>query len=438
MPPKPTVKEAYLARRLAVVDPSQPCYVQPFAPMPVAVYHHVAFVPVSINGVVTLGKLDTGADTSLITPEIAGAANISPIKSRMRMLGVSGSFAASAGRIDRLQIGSIGFSGPKLAHIYSFGGSHGKDVGVLIGLDWLDGLDYELDLGHKKLRPFRTSNCVEIPVPWRNTYTGLALTRGMPTGERKSHYDWPGMFGVVEHVSVPVAFPDAILDAMLDSGAPSSMMSHESAMDAGVRSGQLEADPVEEVRGLSGDHRKFYVHRFPDIGIGEEEIHDFPILVARHFDRRDATMILGMDFIEQHHLWLSFTTDALYIDSGEPRKLQPPLDHAHSIGGTQQPAYPSDGNQKGGIVDAQCFVEADGSLTACIILKDGGDPALGRATTEWLTKGAGPLMQPAYRDGKPVREQHRWRIDFKAPGAPADTPLARAVRRLTQDAKAAE
>ena len=436
MPPKPTVKEAYLARRLMEVDPRQPCFVEPFAPMPVYIHRHIAFVPVDINGVITLGKLDTGADTSLITPEIAAAAHIEPLKSSMRMRGVSGSFAADAGRIDHLQLGSIGFDGPKLAHIFPFGGSHGKDVGVLVGLDWLDGLDYELDLAHDKMRPYRTTNCIEVPVPWRDTYTGLALTRGMPTGERKSHDDFGALMGIPEHVSIPVAFPGAVVDAMLDSGAPISMMSHDSALDAGVTSSQLDADPIEEVRGLSGEHRKFSVHRFADIGIGEEEMHDLPILVARHFDRRDTTMILGMDFLERHHLWLSFSTDALYIDSGEPRKLVLPLDRAHTIGGTQQPHYPSDGTQKGGTVDAHCMVEADGSLSGCVIDADGGDPALGRVTLAWLTNGAGPLMQPAFRDGKPVRERHAWHITFQPnTGSAGETPLLRAVRRLTDEAK---
>jgi hypothetical protein len=30
-------------------------------------------------------------------------------------------------------------------------------------------------------------------------------------------------------------------------------------------------------------------------------------------------MILGMDWIATHRLWLSYTTDSLYIDSGEKK-----------------------------------------------------------------------------------------------------------------------
>ena len=53
-------------------------------------------------------------------------------------------------------------------------------------------------------------------------------------------------------------------------------------------------------------------------------LHDVPIDVTRHFDRRDTwPMLLGMDYIEHHHLWLSYSTNALYIDSGEKKPAAP-------------------------------------------------------------------------------------------------------------------
>ncbi len=408
--PPPSVKDDFLARRLLWVDPKKPCYVDPFPPMDIRVVKHAVFLPVTINGINTIGRLDTGTDVSLITPEIAAAAKLAPIGRPLRVIGVSGSFATQSVLIDHIDIGSISFKSKRLGHVFAFGGSHGKDVGALVGLDWLDHLDYDIDFKHEKLRPYRTSNCIEVPLPWHDTYTGLALTRGYP-GE-KNPSNSLAFFGFSQHISVPVAFDGGVIDAWLDTGAYSSLMSHDAALDAGATRGQLNADPIDEISGLNGDKRKFIRHRFAHVALGEEEFDDFPVLVSPAFDRRDSPMMLGMDFLNQHHLWLSLTTNALYIDSGEPKKPVPPLDHAHSIGGTTQPGFPDAAKGQTGTVNATCMVEADGSLDECKIRGPAAQKIFADAVLSWLTGNAGPLMQPAYLNGHPIRQAHDWSINF--------------------------
>jgi len=39
----------------------------------------------------------------------------------------------------------------------------------------------------------------------------------------------------------------------------------------------------------------------------------------------------------------------------------------------------------------------------------------------WLTGAAHPIMQPAYQNGKPVRQIHTWSIDFVPRAAPTPT-----------------
>ena len=117
-------------------------------------------------------------------------------------------------------------------------------------------------------------------------------------------------------------------------------------------------------------------------------------------------MILGMDYLGSHHLWLSLTTNALYIDSGESRRLIPPIIEARQVGGPLQPVYPRDARLALALVHATCFVETDARLTDCRVSDDGGDAALARATMTWLTGAAAPVMQPGHQDGVAVRESY--------------------------------
>ena len=411
--PTPTTRQAYLAARSAVVDMRQPCLINPFPLMPIKVVHGRVFIGLSVNGVQTIGVLDTGAVESFITPELAAAAKLQLLDKVEHYRGVSGSFASHPAVIQRLEVGSIIYDGPKAVRVFPFAGSRGVEVGAQVGMDWLDGFDYDMDFQHAVLRPYQTSNCLAIDPPWPNTYTGLALRRGPLDQDEHNANDYAAFWANLGQVSIPVAFPDATVDALFDTGTNGSMLSHESARSAGVSNDELNADRIKKLTGLNGKQTEVRMHRFPDIAIGEDEIRDTTMAVALSFDRRDPSMILGMDYIGAHHLWLSLTTNALYIDSGERRKLTPPLDGAHAVGGTQMPGFPPDAKAKNGKVVAECWVETDGNLTGCHIDEDAEDRAFGKAVMFWLTSAAHPVMQPAYASGKPFRQRHQWTIHFE-------------------------
>jgi predicted aspartyl protease len=411
----PTEKQAYLANRLPFIDTTQPCLVDAFPPMPVTVAYGRAFVPAWVNGIETVGVLDTGASDSLITPELAAAARAEPIKGTHRLRGVTGSFTSKSVSVRKIAVGSIAFIGARELLVLPFGGSDGAKIGVQVGMDLLDHFDYDMDFPHQTLQPFRTSNCLAIDPIWPDTTTGLALTSTVENLRINSLHQ----FSFSREVTIPVSFPGGIIEAFFDTGSSKSLLSHAAARRAGVTNAQLDADPVHSITGINGAKRDVYMHTFPDIAIGEDELHNTTIAVTQHFDRRDDDMILGMDYIATHHLWLSLTTNALYIDSGERRALTPPLDRAHIIGGLTQPGFPAEAKAKSGKVEARCWVEADGKLSGCHITHDDPDPAFGKAMMAWLTTAAGPVLQPAYLNGKPIRQEHDWVINFEpAPPPP--------------------
>jgi hypothetical protein len=325
--------------------------------------------------------------------------------------------------VPKIAVGSVQIQHPGNIGVYGFPGSRGAEFGINVGADLLNGLDYDIDFVHEKIRPYATSNCLTIDPPWRTTSTGLALTRGWTNslgstiGNVDHYHDLSFL-----HVTVPVVFPGGVVDAMFDTGSSHSLMSFAAARAIGLSRSDIRDAPVHEIVGMGGKTETAAVRNFADLVIGEDELHNFPIGLMLHFDRRDPPMVLGMDYMQTHHFWLSYTTNALYIDSGEMRKLTPPLDHAHWIAGANQPAYPETKSQAGGKVDAECWVEADGSLTGCRVTSTIGEKAFADAVLSWLNGAAHPVMQPAYRDGKPLRQLHTWSITFPRLEVPKPAP----------------
>lgn len=77
--------------------------------------------------------------------------------------------------------------------------------------------------------------------------------------------------------------------------------------------------------------------------------------------------------------------------------------------------YPREAFMQGvdGQVVLDCFVEVDGRLTCSVVSETPPDRGFGAAA---LAIAAAHVMQPAMRDGLPVRARYRMRVPFSASG----------------------
>ena len=395
--------------RQAVTDASQPCFVDPFDTFPIKVIHNRILVPVAVNGIHTIGILDTGASFTLITPELAAAAGVQAQAGGDRLQGVAGSFTPQTGVAQNIRFGSVGWMTPRRVHIFPFGGNHAAVVGVQIGIDWLEGLDYDLDVQHEKVTPYRVANCATIDPPWRDDYTGVIVKRDFELHANSNFFD--AIYN--RQISVPVVFANGhAVEATFDTGSTDSLLSHDAALDAGLTGGEIRADPIVTSEAIDGRPKEIHQHTFEKLSLGDEDLHGFRVFVEPHFDRRSSPMLLGMDYIGRHRFWISFSTGALYIDSGKLRSPAPPFDKPRQIAGARMPEYPADGNGLKASVHAVCMVEADGSLTGCSATALAGPDTYRRSVLNWLGSVYGPIMQPAYVNKSPVRQSHSWDISF--------------------------
>jgi predicted aspartyl protease len=308
---------SYLARRNAV-DPTKPCLISKFATVPVKVIYGTAYVPVKVNGVTTVGILDTGSEDTVLSTAIVAAAKltIDPKQRPRRYYGVAGSFSISVVQANTMQIGELELRPPFPSYVFDFIGSSTDKIGTIIGMNSIDHLDWDLDFVHEKMTSFRTMNCQDIDPLWDTKSTGLPLTRGT-----NPHFsDIANLLAISANFTIPVAFDGGIVEAMFDTGARQSFMTREGAHKAGITNAELDADPIAEIRAINGKKRKVRLHRVAEMVVGEDIVHDFPLNVAEYLNRdNDFDMILGMDWIAKHRIWLSFTTDSVYVDSGEKK-----------------------------------------------------------------------------------------------------------------------
>ena len=328
-PPEPPVPDRGYLNIRNHIDHTKPCLVAKFAVVPVKLAQDAVYVPLKLNDVFTVGFLDTGSDTTMLTPTMAFMAKV-PIDLKQpshRGYGVAGGFNVQLAWVQKVQVGGILYGTPRQVGVVNFFGSDSDKVGMLVGGNMLDGFDWDIDFPHEKMTAFRTQNCHDIDPLWDTKSTALPITRGLDGG----FTPMANLFGLPMNITIPVQFDNGALNAVFDTGARVSYLSRAGARKAGIRRAELERDPIVEMKAINGAAKQVRRHIVPELVVGEDLVRNFTVYVAEDFSSNDEPdMILGMNWIATHHVWLSYTTDSLYIDSGEKKpffwKPAPKLD----------------------------------------------------------------------------------------------------------------
>ncbi len=288
------------------LDTHKNCKIYRLGTIPVSLIGTRPVVPILINALHAAAVMDTGGIASFISPSQADAAKARTSYGGMIFIeGIGGHPTLVPWRwVTTFQVGDV-----KWGHGVRLAVAGGKtdlkdDVVALVGMDLLDGMDYDLDFPHHLITVYQTENCLHPEPPWSTTSSAVGLTR-------------------VEHdhkVTMPVAFDGGIVEAEVDTGASISFLTRTGAHKAGVSDAELDRDPIATLPGIDGN-RRVREHLFAQIAVGEDLLHNFKIDID---DSRSTNlgvdMIIGMDYMATHHLWLSLSTNAVFIDSGEPKK----------------------------------------------------------------------------------------------------------------------
>jgi Aspartyl protease len=253
---------------------------------------------VLVNGTPVPGILDTGAQTSAVTDGLV---------SRLGLLGdprhgtlMSGIGSEGTARGDALvsQFELAGYD-PGTGHYpvisVPLDTGKGAPLGALIGADLLSHFDIDFDIAHNRAVLYDPDRC-QGPLP-----------------------DWPGPavalpFEVIGsgRLLLKVKVDGHDLDALLDSGATASVIDLPAAERLGVTAEDLAREPGGSGFGAAGVGFQRVLHRFHSMEIAGERF-DAPNISVLDRPLREADMLLGLDWLRTHRVWVSYHRHTLFI-----------------------------------------------------------------------------------------------------------------------------
>jgi predicted aspartyl protease len=281
------------------------CRLDRAASLPLRLEQHPV-VQASINGHLIPMLVDTGAQRSSITPETYSALGLERNSNRRaRVNTVAGHEISQDAFIQTLKIGDLDFSERGVLVIPLGRSESGPDhrAGGVLGADLIDKFDIEFDFPRATMTLFRPSHCA-MP-PWTGPYLTIPI-KVLPD----------------RLVFFPVTLNDHRLTAVFDTGSQGETVLQTSAKRIGISDVELAGDPSANGTA-AGQRYAIRRHRFQSFHIGDDTFHNITLDVA-DFNQAGVDMLVGLDYMRKRRFFLSYSTQALFVQRGSPDQSEVP------------------------------------------------------------------------------------------------------------------
>jgi clan AA aspartic protease (TIGR02281 family) len=287
-----------LAVGRAVADPTGGCVAVRLGETTVATLRNAPIVTLFANGRPVTLLLDTGAETTVLTPAAAGriGAQRPLVEFQRRLHSLAGSLETSEVELRSFTLGGVAipWRRVRVAPVNMPAIFAGPLDGV-VGADTLSSFDVDLDLPHYRMILYQRQACPDAEPAWTEPYT--SVTAGRSKGD---------------HLFFPVQLDGRRIDAFVDTGAQRTVLSTRVALALGVSEAALAHDPPLTTRGAAAEQLSAHLHRFSQLQIGGAVVHNPEVIVA---DVRlsDADLVLGIDFLRSWRIWLSYGSQQIFL-----------------------------------------------------------------------------------------------------------------------------
>jgi predicted aspartyl protease len=265
----------------------------------VATLGNSPFVTVFANGAAVTLLLDTGAQTTVLTPAAAQrvGAQRPRIEAQGEMSGIAGSLPAGEVELRSLSIGSvlIPWRRARVAQL-SVANAFAVPIDGVLGTDSLSSFDVDLDLAGHHMVLYRSQTCAGAAPAWTEPYDRIAARRSLG-----------------DHLIFPIQLDGRWITAFIDTGAQLTVLSAQAAAAAlGLTAPVLARDPKILVHGAAAEELGARVHRFAQLWVGTELMRNAEIAVT---DLRldDAALVLGVDFLNRRRMWMSYGSQQIFL-----------------------------------------------------------------------------------------------------------------------------
>jgi predicted aspartyl protease len=230
----------------AVADLTGGCRAVRLAETTGATLHNAPIVTLFANGRPVTLLLDTGAETTVLTPAAAARVGAQrPVVEFQRQLhSLAGSLETSEVELRSFTAGGVAipWRRVRVAPVNMPAIFAGPLDGV-VGADTLSSFDVDLDLTQYRMILYQRQTCPEAKPAWTGPYTGIAAGRSKG-----------------DHLFFPVQLDGRMIDAFVDTGAQMTVLSTRVAVALGVSESALAHDPPLTTRGVAEEQLSAHLH----------------------------------------------------------------------------------------------------------------------------------------------------------------------------------
>lgn len=260
-----------------------------------------ASVDSMVDGAPARLVVDTGAgNTVLSAAAVRRAGAALDVRRVVRATGIGGTATYPTARITRLLLGNIPVEPAVVTVMPAVPVGDGN-----VGMDILGDVDLDIDLPAGRIILNRGRLCPGAGPPWAAGATELR------TEARVSPL-------------LPSARPRQLMLAMtldgvpalavIDSGAGRSFVARSFAARLGVTDAALATRPALRLAGLSPQGGVGQLWQFHEARIGKERL-DAPVMVVADLHDQGFDVLLGMDYLAMHRVWLSYGARRIFVAS---------------------------------------------------------------------------------------------------------------------------
>jgi clan AA aspartic protease (TIGR02281 family) len=320
------------------------CTIKKLAELHVTLVENRPLIEGQVNGQVVKIMVDTGSTFSFIREEEAKQLGLRVTSgSNVSILGVGGEARFGATVLKELQFGPFTDKNLQLAVVGSRHERRQGEAAFVLGEDFFSNFSTEFDFAHGAIRLLRLESCKFDEVAyWSDQYSLAELSSARPQSAR---------------IQTDVLVNGKQVDAILDTGAPTSIISLSAAKGAGIDPGRDGTKPAGRVMGLAGNPIDAWVATFGTFAMGDESVRNVKLQIADLFtaDAQASTgslirqrvegfpeMLVGADFFRTHRILVLFAERKLvFTYNGGPifQTIEPDAT-AHTGGGVRSASLP--------------------------------------------------------------------------------------------------
>jgi hypothetical protein len=280
------------------------CTVEPLATVPLQLSGGLILITVAVNDTDAVFIMDTGAERTLMSEEAVhrlGLERDGWVASTVRGLG---GYEQRPNALPRsLRLGGVSLRRKTLTGDTSamvgplpVNRIEGHPIAGLLGRDFLSPFDLDLDLPAGRLTLNDVRGCSMGFLPWTTPYAAI-----------------PASTPAANAMVIQTEVDGRALRTMVDTGASSSLLTASGMFLLGLTAEILEHDPGGNGSGVGPAPVPMRLHRFSELRIGLDVSRDPQLWVASARVVPIVDMLLGVDWLRSHRVWLSYATRQFFV-----------------------------------------------------------------------------------------------------------------------------